>query len=171
VRHKSRAAETSILTHQTEITLKWLLAKRASRPAVSRASSSCARIFRHDATGFRFSASRTRLPRRSQPQIGPECRSVVLLIPDGGRTIARLSALGQSRHAQCKEGCPLYPQKRRLLAKRFNELPKLDGFFRAGAVPIISVPLALRRTTASAMHPADLPTSHRRRTAGLARSL
>jgi hypothetical protein len=30
-------------------------------------------------------------------------------------------------------------------------------------VPVITVPLALWRTTASTVHPADLPASHRRR--------
>jgi hypothetical protein len=34
------------------------------------------------------------------------------------------------------------PESGHVLAKRFNELSKLDGFLRPGAVPIISVPLA-----------------------------
>ena len=57
----------------------------------------------------------------------------------------------------------------RISAKRLDELPKLDRFLRAGAVPVISVSFALRRATASAVHPADLPTSHRRCTTRLAR--
>ena len=62
--------------------------------------------------------------------------------------------------------CPLYPRKR-TSAKRFDELPKLDCFLRAGAVSIISIPFALRCATACAMHPANTKASHRRRTTWL----
>jgi hypothetical protein len=59
--------------------------------------------------------------------------------------------------------------ERRTLAERFDELPKLDHFLRAGAMPIVSISLALRRTAASTVHAADLPTSHSRRTTRLGR--
>jgi hypothetical protein len=42
---------------------------------------------------------------------------------------------------------------------------KLDRFPRTRAVPIITIPLAFRRAAASAVHSADLPTSHSRRMA------
>jgi hypothetical protein len=54
------------------------------------------------------------------------------------------------------------PESGHLLAKRFNKLSKLNCFLRADAVPVITVPLALWRTTACTVHPADLPASHRR---------
>src|SRR5262249_47512705 len=56
-------------------------------------------------------------------------------------------------------------------AYRFDELPKPDRLFRASAMPVISVALALRRTTASAMHPADPRAAHRRSKTRLAISL
>src|SRR5262245_46707222 len=53
---------------------------------------------------------------------------------------------------------PVVAQKRTFMsAQRFNELPKLDRFLRAGAVTVIPVARAFGRTTASAMHPADFP--------------
>ena len=66
----------------------------------------------------------------------------------------------KSRHVQRTSRCPLYPRKQ-TSAKRFDELPKLDCFLRAGTVPIVSVSLAFRGTAASAVHSADLPASHR----------
>ena len=77
----------------------------------------------------------------------------------------------KSRHSRCKKPCPLYPRKRTLLAKRFNEFPKFDCFLRAGAVPVISVPFARGRTTASAMHPAHPKASYRGCTTRLPRPL
>jgi hypothetical protein len=59
------------------------------------------------------------------------------------------------------------PESGHSSAKRFDELPKLDGFLRAGAVPVITVSLALWRTTASTVHPADLQAPHRRSAATL----
>jgi hypothetical protein len=66
-----------------------------------------------------------------------------------------------SGHSTVQSPCPLYPRNRHSLAKRFNELSKLDGFLRAGTVPVITVPLALWRTAAGTVHAADLPASHR----------
>jgi len=63
------------------------------------------------------------------------------------------------------------PKSGHLLAKRFNELPKLNRFLRAGTVPVIPIPLALWCATAGPVHPAHLPAPHRGRTAGLTRSL
>src|SRR5262249_59997310 len=45
-----------------------------------------------------------------------------------------------------------------------KEPSKLDDFLRAGAMPIVSVPLALWCATAGTMHPTHLPAPHRRRT-------
>jgi hypothetical protein len=59
------------------------------------------------------------------------------------------------------------PESGHSSAKRFDELPKLDGFLRAGAVFVVSIPLALWRTTAGSVHPADLPAPHRRSAATL----
>jgi len=53
--------------------------------------------------------------------------------------------------------------QKRTSAERFIELPKLDCFLRSGTVPIISVPLTLRCSTASAVHSAHPKTAHRRR--------
>jgi hypothetical protein len=54
-------------------------------------------------------------------------------------------------------------------AQRFDEAPKLGSRLGSGTVAVISIPLAFRRATASAVHSADLPTSHSRRTTRLAR--
>jgi hypothetical protein len=80
-----------------------------------------------------------------------------------------MSALGQKQtfvgHVR------FTPESGHWSAKRFDELPKLDGFLRAGAVPVIPIPLALWCATAGTVHPTHLPAPHRRRTAGLTRSL
>ena len=59
-----------------------------------------------------------------------------------------MSALGQRPTYAVQKGMSALPRKR-TSAQRFDELPKLDCFLRAGAVPVISVPFALRRTTTS----------------------
>jgi hypothetical protein len=47
----------------------------------------------------------------------------------------------------------------------------LDGFLRASAVPVISVPFALGRPATSAVHPANAPAPYRGRMARLSRPL
>jgi hypothetical protein len=80
-----------------------------------------------------------------------------------------MSALGQKQtfvgHVR------FTPESGHWSAKRFDELPKLDGFLRAGAVPVIPIPLALWCATAGTVHPADLPASHGRRATRLSRPL
>jgi hypothetical protein len=50
---------------------------------------------------------------------------------------------------------------------RFYEPPKCDGLFRASAVPIVPIPLALGSTAASAVHPTNPKATHRRSLAPL----
>src|SRR4029077_951071 len=45
-------------------------------------------------------------------------------------------------------------------SQRLDELPKLDGFFRPSTMFEISIALALRCTTASAVHAADATASY-----------
>jgi hypothetical protein len=61
---------------------------------------------------------------------------------------------------------PFYEQKA-MSAQRLDQAPKLDSRFGSGTVAVISIPLAFRRAASSAVHSADLPTSHSRRTTGL----
>jgi hypothetical protein len=86
-------------------------------------------------------------------------------------TLSHVRVGSKADISPCNDHVRFTPESRHSSAKRFNELPKLDGFLRPGAVPVIPIPLALWCATAGTMHPADLPASHRRRTAGLARSL
>jgi len=87
----------------------------------------------------------------------------------GAARDVRFGSKADIRAAKCH--VRFTPESGHLLAKRFNELPKFDCFFRAGAVPIVPIAFTLWRTATSAMHPTHLPASHRWRTATLPRSL
>jgi hypothetical protein len=47
-------------------------------------------------------------------------------------------------------------ESRHSSAQRFDEAPKFDGRLGSGTVPVIPIPLALGRTSASTLHAADL---------------
>jgi hypothetical protein len=107
-------------------------------------------------------ASAWRFPRR-----GPRapCR-VVGGLPFRSQGIARVEGVRSENehqpHAKRTDG--LFAISLSLFAAQSsNELSQLDSFLRPRTVTIIPIPLTLRRPATSTMHPANPPSSYRRR--------